>query len=52
KYQELEKKDLKATSAVADPNARGQRNSTLPWFLSLDIRGDLVSNDWMNECES
>ncbi|KAG1839662.1 hypothetical protein DFJ58DRAFT_667633, partial [Suillus subalutaceus] len=49
KYWELEKKDLKATSAVADPNARGQRNSTLPWFWSLDVRGDSVSNNWMNE---
>ncbi|KAG1837170.1 hypothetical protein DFJ58DRAFT_669107, partial [Suillus subalutaceus] len=27
----------------------GQRNSTLPWFWSLDVRGDSVSNDWMNE---
>ncbi|KAG2748626.1 hypothetical protein P692DRAFT_201805774 [Suillus brevipes Sb2] len=49
KYRELEKGDLKATSAVADPNARGQRNSTLPWFWSLDVRGDSVGNDWMNE---
>ncbi|KAG0701033.1 hypothetical protein DFH29DRAFT_876211 [Suillus ampliporus] len=49
KYRVLEKSDLKATSAVADPNARGQRNSTLPWFWSLDVQGDSVSNDWMNE---
>ncbi|KIK46869.1 hypothetical protein CY34DRAFT_21730 [Suillus luteus UH-Slu-Lm8-n1] len=49
KYWELEKGDLKATSAVADPNARGQRNSTLPWFWLLDVRGDSVGNDWMNE---
>jgi hypothetical protein len=50
KYRELEKRDLKAT-LVVDPNAQGQRNSTLPWFWSLDIRGDSISNDWMNECE-
>ncbi|KAG2741857.1 hypothetical protein P692DRAFT_201673375, partial [Suillus brevipes Sb2] len=37
KYRELEKGDLKATLAVADPNARGQRNDTLPWFWSLDL---------------
>ncbi|KAG2337825.1 hypothetical protein BDR05DRAFT_952340 [Suillus weaverae] len=49
KYRELHKSDLKATSAVADPNARGQRTSTLPWFWSLDVQGDSVSNDWMNE---
>ncbi|KAG1751739.1 hypothetical protein EDB19DRAFT_1618084, partial [Suillus lakei] len=52
KYRVLEKSDLKATSVVTDPNAQGQRNSTLPWFWSLDIQGDSVSNDWMNECES
>ncbi|KAG2341410.1 hypothetical protein BDR05DRAFT_949739 [Suillus weaverae] len=40
KYRELHKSNLKATSA---------RNSTLPWFWSLDVQGDLVSNDWMNE---
>ncbi|KAG2099270.1 uncharacterized protein F5147DRAFT_582692, partial [Suillus discolor] len=34
---------------VADPNARGQRNATLPWFWSLDVQGDSVSSDWMNE---
>ncbi|KAG1752338.1 uncharacterized protein EDB91DRAFT_1077766 [Suillus paluster] len=49
KYQELEKSHLKATSAVVDPNAQGQRNSTLPWFWSLDVQGDSVSDDWMNE---
>ncbi|KAG1721902.1 uncharacterized protein EDB91DRAFT_1256307 [Suillus paluster] len=49
KYRELEKSHLKATSAVADPNTRGQRNSTLPWFWSLDVQGDSVSDDWMNE---
>ncbi|KAG1766481.1 hypothetical protein EV702DRAFT_1050656 [Suillus placidus] len=52
KYQELLKSDLKATSAVTDPNARGQRNSTLPWFWSLDVQGDSVSNDWMNESQT
>ncbi|KAG1852523.1 hypothetical protein F4604DRAFT_1933676 [Suillus subluteus] len=50
KYQLLEKADLKATTVVADPNARGQRNSTLAWFWSIDVEGDSTSNDWMNEC--
>ncbi|KAG1800082.1 hypothetical protein EV424DRAFT_1474860 [Suillus variegatus] len=49
KYFWMEKCHLKATAAVADPNARGQRNSMLPWFWSLDVQGDSVSNDWMNE---
>ncbi|KAG1718273.1 uncharacterized protein EDB91DRAFT_1090173 [Suillus paluster] len=49
KYRPLEKADLKATTVVADPNARGQRNSTLAWFWSIDVQGDSTSNDWMNE---
>ncbi|KAG1779886.1 hypothetical protein EV702DRAFT_1043277 [Suillus placidus] len=49
KYRELLKSDLKATLAVADPSAQGQRNSTLPWFWSLDVQGNSVSNDWMNK---
>lgn len=50
KFRPLEKADLKATTVVADPNARGQRNSTLAWFWSIDVQGDSTSNDWMNEC--
>lgn len=52
KYQELNKSDLKVNSVVTDPNARSQQNSTLPWFWSLDVQGDSVSNDWLSECES
>ncbi|KAG1783199.1 hypothetical protein EV702DRAFT_948208, partial [Suillus placidus] len=47
KFRPLEKADLKATTVVADPNARGQRNSTLAWFWSIDVEGDSTSNDWM-----
>ncbi|KAG1888335.1 hypothetical protein F4604DRAFT_1877431 [Suillus subluteus] len=49
KLRPLEKANLKATTVVADPNARGQRNSTLAWFWSIDVQGDSTSNDWMNE---
>ncbi|KAG2085106.1 uncharacterized protein F5147DRAFT_589220 [Suillus discolor] len=49
KYLRMEKSHLKASAAVADLNAQGQRNSTLPWFWSLDVQGDSISNDWMNE---
>ncbi|KAG1721469.1 uncharacterized protein EDB91DRAFT_1256493 [Suillus paluster] len=49
KYRPLEKANLKATTVVEDPNACGQRNSTLAWFWSIDVQGDSRSNDWMNE---
>lgn len=50
KYKKLDKGDLKASTAIADPNARGQRNSTLPWFWSLDVTAATCSSDWMTEC--
>ncbi|KAG2057282.1 hypothetical protein BDR06DRAFT_847496, partial [Suillus hirtellus] len=49
KYLRMEKSHLKASAAVADPNTQGQRNSTLPWFWSLDVQCDSISNNWMNE---
>jgi hypothetical protein len=51
KYLPLKKEHLKASSAIADPNARGQRDTTLAWFWSLDVQGDSSGNDWMTECE-
>ncbi|OJA16398.1 hypothetical protein AZE42_12481 [Rhizopogon vesiculosus] len=49
KYLKLEKGDLKASTAITDPNSRGQRNSTLPWFWSLGVKADTCSSDWMTE---
>ncbi|KAG2347673.1 hypothetical protein BDR05DRAFT_849547, partial [Suillus weaverae] len=49
KYLPLEKEHLKTSTAVADPNAHGQRNTTLAWFWSLDVQGDTSGNDWMTE---
>ncbi|KAG2069741.1 hypothetical protein BDR04DRAFT_1020842, partial [Suillus decipiens] len=40
---------LKASSVVADPNACGQRDTTLLWFWSLDVQGDTSGNDWITE---
>ncbi|KAG1906159.1 uncharacterized protein F5891DRAFT_1125607 [Suillus fuscotomentosus] len=40
RYQPLAKEHLKVSTTVADPNSRGQRNNTLPWFWSLDVAGD------------
>lgn len=51
RYRPLEKEHLKVSTAVADPNARGQRNSTLAWFWSMDVEGDSESSDWLSKCE-
>ncbi|KAG1721015.1 uncharacterized protein EDB91DRAFT_1030709, partial [Suillus paluster] len=49
RYQPLLKKHLQVSTAVTDPNARGQRNSMLAWFWSMDVEGDSDSSDWLNE---
>ncbi|KIK72612.1 hypothetical protein PAXRUDRAFT_56173, partial [Paxillus rubicundulus Ve08.2h10] len=48
-YQALSKVHLKVSSMVAEPNARGHRNGTLPWFWSMDITRDTEANNWMME---
>ncbi|KAG1782095.1 hypothetical protein EV702DRAFT_1041810 [Suillus placidus] len=49
RYRPLLKEHLKVSTAVADPNARGQRNNTLAWFWSMDVEGDSRNSDWLNE---
>ncbi|KAG1839425.1 hypothetical protein F4604DRAFT_1994190 [Suillus subluteus] len=49
RYQQLLKEHLKVSTAVADPNSRGQRNNMLAWFWSMDVQGDSNSSDWLNE---
>ncbi|KAG2103721.1 uncharacterized protein F5147DRAFT_654633 [Suillus discolor] len=49
RYQILAKEHLKVSTAVADPNTRGQRNDVLPWFWSLDVQRDSDSSEWLNE---
>ncbi|KAG1845595.1 hypothetical protein C8R48DRAFT_750720 [Suillus tomentosus] len=49
RYQPLTREHLKVSTAVADPNSRGQRNNVLAWFWSLDVEGDSDSSDWLNE---
>jgi hypothetical protein len=52
KYQPLLRDDLKVSAAIADPNARGQRNHVLAWFWSVNVSDAMQDNDWMDECMS
>ncbi|KIK74421.1 hypothetical protein PAXRUDRAFT_19889 [Paxillus rubicundulus Ve08.2h10] len=49
RYQGLSKDHLKISGTVAEPNARGHKNDTLPWFWSMDVVRDAEANDWMME---
>ncbi|KAH9919146.1 hypothetical protein B0H21DRAFT_702221, partial [Amylocystis lapponica] len=50
-YKVLRQEDLKVSTAVADPNMRGQRATTMAWFWTMDIRRDAEGQAWMEECE-
>ena len=53
KYKVLKREDLKASKAVVDPTARGQRNAGLPWLWTIDVPEEDADNpdsDWFREC--
>jgi hypothetical protein len=51
RYKVLERQDLKIDTAVIAPDVRGQRNKSLPWFWSMDVRRDADVGAWMTDCK-
>lgn len=49
-YKVLERQDLRIDTTVIAPDVRGQRNKSLPWFWSMDVRRDADVGPWMNDC--
>jgi hypothetical protein len=52
RFQPLTRAQLSVTTARIDPSLRGQRDSSLAWFWSMDLQADGQAADGMNECES
>lgn len=52
KFQKLQKSDLKASTAVIDPNARGERDKTLSWIWRIGKPAGSADPEWLEECES
>lgn len=50
RYKALKYADLKISTAIATPNAPGQRDTRLSWFWSMDVQADAEAEDWMEEC--
>jgi hypothetical protein len=50
RYKTLDRQDLRIDTAVIAPSVRGQRNKSLPWFWSMDVRRDADVGAWMNDC--
>ncbi|KAH9912597.1 uncharacterized protein B0H18DRAFT_889665 [Fomitopsis serialis] len=49
KYQKLVPDDLKISTAVVEPNQRGQRHTRLPWLWTTDVQGDMSASETMTE---
>lgn len=49
-YQVLKPSDVTASTAVMDPNARGQRNNALSWIWHLQHYPSDQDPAWMDEC--
>jgi hypothetical protein len=52
RYQTLQKDHLRVTTARIDPSLRGQRDTSLAWFWTMDVKKDTDQADSMAECES
>jgi len=51
KYKLLLHEQLKISTAVGDPNARGQQNESLVCFWSVDVNLGGPNHSWNEECE-
>ena len=48
-YKPIGKKDTRALTSVYDSNARGQRNTALPWFWNMAVADDLSGSTYMEQ---
>ncbi|KAH9841983.1 uncharacterized protein C8Q71DRAFT_700843, partial [Rhodofomes roseus] len=46
-YKRLRPADLKVSTAIAEPNARGQRHATLPWIWTVNVQQDMDDDEHM-----
>jgi len=51
RYKVLCHQDLKTDTTIIAPNVCGQRNKSLPWFWSMDVRRDADVGAWMYDCK-
>jgi hypothetical protein len=50
RYKVLRREDLSVKTSVIAPHVRGQRNKSLPWFWTMDVRRDADVGEWMEDC--
>lgn len=50
RYKVLTRQDLSIKTSAIAPHVRGQRNQSLPWFWTIDVRRDNNAGEWMKDC--
>jgi hypothetical protein len=50
RYKVLTRQDLSVRTSVIAPQVRGQRNKSLPWFWTMDVRRDTDVGEWIEDC--
>jgi hypothetical protein len=50
RYKVLRYQDLSVKTSVIASDVRGQRNKSLPWFWTMDVRRDTNVGEWMEDC--
>ena len=51
RYKVLTRQDLSVKTSIIAPQVRGQRNMSLPWFWTMDVRRDADVGEWMEDCK-
>lgn len=49
-YKILRRQDLSVKTTVIVSHVRGQRNESLPWFWTMDVRRATEVGEWMEDC--
>ncbi|KAH9020129.1 hypothetical protein EDB85DRAFT_1872687, partial [Lactarius pseudohatsudake] len=50
RYKVLTRQDLSVETSIIAPQVCGQRNKSLPWFWTMDVRRDADVGEWMEDC--
>jgi hypothetical protein len=50
RYKVMTRQDLNIKTSVIAPHVRGQRNTSLPWFWTMDVQNDTNVGEWMEDC--
>ena len=51
RYRKLEPEHLNVQMARINPALRGQRDASLAWFWTMDVKKDMEDGEGMEECE-